>query len=103
MSKTESNAATRRSHAIVELLAKRFFDGMSNKELAEALKTSPVNISRDLGTLEDLGYVRKQDNGRWGLTTKPLMIMQSFTTHYQTLQTRMAETSRNIFAGSTGL
>ena len=101
--KNASNAATRRSHAIVELLTQRFFDGMSNKELAEALNTSPVNISRDLGTLEDMGYVHKLENGRWSLTTKPLFMMQAYTTQYENLQTRMAETSRNIFAGAASL
>ena len=92
--------AVARSHRIVELLAGRYFDGAANKELAEALRTSTPNISRDLAQLEALGYARKLDNGRWSLTPKPVSIFQSFTTHYQNMQTRMAEAGRNILASS---
>lgn len=97
---TKTNAATRRSHKIVELLAGRFFDGMSNKELAQAVGTSAVNISRDLSTLEGIGYVRKLENGRYGLTARPLSIMQAYYNHYQQLQDRITETTRNIMAGA---
>lgn len=99
----ESNAAVRRSHKIVELLAARFFDGMTNKELADAVGTSAVNVCRDLATLEAIGYARKQENGRWALTSRPLAVMQSYTNHSQNLQNRMAETSRNIFSGAAAL
>jgi len=92
--------AVARSHRIVELLASRFFDGAANKELAAALKVSTVNISRDLAQLEALGYARKLENGRWSLTPKPIAIMQAYTTHYQNMQTRMAEASRNVMAAS---
>jgi DNA-binding IclR family transcriptional regulator len=92
--------AVARSLKIVELLAGRYFDGAANKELAEALGVSRVYISRDLKQLENLGYTRKLENGRWSLTTKPLVIMQTFTTNYQNMQNRMAEASRNIMASS---
>lgn len=100
MKPESTNAATRRSHRIVELLAGRFFDGMTNKDLAAAVGTSAVNMCRDLATLENLGYVRKLENGCWGLTTKPLIIMKRYANHYESLQERMAETNRNIFAGA---
>jgi DNA-binding IclR family transcriptional regulator len=92
--------AVARSHRIVELLARQYFDGAANKELAEALHVSPVNISRDLAQLEALGYARKLENGRWSLTPKPVAVYQSFTTHYQNMQNRMAEAGRNILAAS---
>ena len=94
------SGAVCRSHKIVELLAGRFFDGMSNREIADAVKTSAVNASRDMALLESLGYARKLDNGRWGLTIKPLAIMQSYHTHYENLQGRMAATTRNILAAA---
>ena len=92
--------AVARSHRIVELLAGRYFDGAANKELAEELHTIAVNISRDLAQLERIGYARKLENGRWALTAKPLAVMQSFTTHYQNTQSRLAEAGRNILATS---
>lgn len=98
--KALANAATRRSHKIVELLAGRFYDGMANKELSEALGTSAVNISRDLMTLEAIGYARKLENGRWGLSARPLSIMQAYYGHYQQMQDRMHETTRNIMAAA---
>ncbi len=91
-------ASVRRSHKIVELLAGRFFDGVSNKELAQALGTHPVNICRDLEVLAEIGYVKKLENGRWALTARPLGIMQAYTQQYETLQTRMNETTRSIMA-----
>ena len=101
MSAPVSNAATRRSHKIVELLAGRFFDGMSNKDLALALGTSAVNISRDITTLEEIGYVKKLENGRYGLSSRPLSIMQAYYSHYQQMHDRMSETTRNIMAGAS--
>jgi hypothetical protein len=92
--------AVRRSHKIVELLAGRYFDGAGNKDIAAAVKTSTVNSCRDMALLESLGYARKLDNGLWGLTTKPLSIMQSYHNHYNNLQARMAETTRNIMAAA---
>lgn len=92
--------AVSRSHKIVELLAGRFFDGLSNREIADAVQASTVNVSRDMARLERLGYARKLDNGRWGLTTKPLAIMQSYHAHCENLQGRMAETTRNIMAAA---
>jgi DeoR/GlpR family transcriptional regulator of sugar metabolism len=93
-------AAVHRSHKIVALLAGRYFDGVSNKELAESIGTSPANISRDMAVLEDIGYARKLDNGLWSLTSKPLGIMQSYQNHYIKLQNRMVENTRNIGAAA---
>lgn len=103
MREKESNAAVRRSHRIVKLLASRFFYGATNKELAEAIGTSAVNISRDMKTLLEIGYAAKLDNGRWALTSVPLAVMQSYTNHSQNLQNRMAETGRNILSGAASL
>jgi DNA-binding IclR family transcriptional regulator len=95
-----SNAPVMRSHKIVELLAGRFYDGMGTKELADAIGTSPPNISRDMRVLTDLGYAHKLDNGRWSLTTRILGVIQAYQTHYNNLQNRMAESARNITAAS---
>ena len=95
----EKNAAVRRSHRIHELLMTRFFYGATNKELAAALGTSPVNIHRDLETLEEMGYARKTEEGRFEATTKALQIYRAFTIHYENQQSRLSETARTIEAG----
>ena len=59
--------AVARSHKIVELLAGNI-EGFANRDIAETLKVSKVNISRDLAQLESLGYAVKRENGRWYLT-----------------------------------
>ena len=99
MARGKSNAV-RRSHKIVELLAGRYFDGLSTKEIAAAVRTSAANASRDMGLLADLGYAHKLENGRWSLTTKPLALMQAYQSHYQSLQSKMTETGRNILSGA---
>ena len=73
---------------------------MSNREIADAVKTSAVNASRDMALLESLGYARKLDNGRWGLTIKPLAIMRTYENHFNELQSRIAEVERNISAAA---
>jgi DNA-binding IclR family transcriptional regulator len=82
------------------MLAREYFTGLSNKDLAKSLKTSAANVSRDLGHLADLGYAHKLDNGRWSLTTKPLAIYQAFTNHFNDLDVRMKESVRNINAAA---
>lgn len=99
--KQTSNAATRRSHKIIEILATRYFDGLSNKELARAVGTSEVNICRDLKTLADIGYLKRAENGNWVLSPKPISIFFSYYNHYEKLKARMEETHRNILAGAS--
>ncbi len=95
--------AVRRSHRIVELLAGRFFDGMSNSEIAEAIGTSRPNAARDLAVLEDMGLAHKLDNGRWALTIRTLAIYRAFAINHEQLQARMGESLRNIEAGARRL
>jgi len=73
-----TNAATRRSHRIIEILARHGLDGTSNRALAAAIGTSPPNISRDIQTLADIGYVRKTETGRYALTPKVLEILREY-------------------------
>jgi len=55
--------------AIVERLAGKTVEGVSNKALAHGLKTTEANICRDLKTLEGHGWIERA-NGRWRLTPK---------------------------------
>ena len=91
---------TARALRIIEILASRYYDGLSNKEIATTLKTSAANASRDMHALAEIGWARKLESGRWSLTSKPLQIMQAYSTHAQNIQSRMAETTHNIMAGA---
>ncbi|MDR1946625.1 MAG: IclR family transcriptional regulator [Desulfovibrio sp.] len=90
------NGSARRALKIIEMLACRFMDGMSNKELAEAVSTSEANICRDLTLLYELGWIRKLDTGRWTSSVKLLAIARAYTLQFEKIQNRMAETERNI-------
>ena len=92
--------AVARALKILELLAGHFADGLSNKEIAEALDTSAVNASRDMALLGELGWAKKMDTGRWVLSVKQLAIARSYAQQLDNLQSRMAETERNIAAAA---
>lgn len=69
---------TTRCLKMLEALFRRVLDGLSNKELAVLLGTSPANVTRDAGLLMDAGWVQKLDNGRFALTTRPVALMQCY-------------------------
>ncbi len=54
---------------IVEKLVDNSVGGLSNKQIAFELKTSEVNICRDLAILEKRNWIEKA-NGKWRLTPK---------------------------------
>jgi DNA-binding IclR family transcriptional regulator len=57
--------------AIVEKLAEKSAEGMSNKTLAFELKTLEANICRDLRILESRGWIEKSGHqGKWRLSPK---------------------------------
>lgn len=56
--------------AIVEALAARGREGLTNKDLIVALEVSAPNICRDLALLERRGWVERTVGGTWRLTPK---------------------------------
>jgi len=93
-------APVRRCLRIYELLVRHVADGMINKEIADATRTSPVQTCRDLDLLEKLGWVKKNENGRWFLTTKPLALLKAFEAAYADTIARVEETRTNINAAA---
>jgi len=77
---------------ITETLFSAVLDGMSNKEIIKATGYSPANVCRDLQMLEEAGWVRKLDNGRWAVSEKPVALMKT----YQFYMSDLAERSRNF-------
>ena len=57
--------------AIVEMLAEKQIEGMSNKLLAHELKTTEANVCRDLKILEGHGWIEKaKAGGKWRMSPK---------------------------------
>ena len=67
----EKLSSQERIIAIVEKLAGKQIEGMSNKALAHELKTTEANACRDLKILEAHGWIEKSGPlGKWRLTPK---------------------------------
>lgn len=96
-------AAVRRSWRIAELLVRRFSDGLSNSEIAEALGEIRSTVSRDLEVLKEEGLAHKLDNGRWALTLKPMALFLACLEAHEREQARMRESFSNIKARARGL
>lgn len=101
MSKATPNLSagqTGRCLRIIEKLCSHALDGMSNKELAAALQTSPANVSRDVDLLAGLGWAEKLENGRYAVTVKPLSIMRLYQLHIADVTARAEQFDRRIDA-----
>lgn len=100
MSDTKSSA-TDRTLRVLMALKGHTLTGLSNKELAEGLGETPVNVSRALAALEARGLATKLDNGRWAHSVALLQIAHAHASHVAGMQDRMSEMSRRIAIGAT--
>lgn len=89
---------TGRCLRIVEHLCGHALDGMSNKELAAALRTSPANISRDVALLTALGWAETLPNGRYAVTVKPLAVMRLYQLHVSEVSARTEQLELRVEA-----
>lgn len=95
-------SSARRALRVLKALKGHAITGISNKELAEGLGESAVNVSRALAELEAEGLAAKLDNGRWAHSVSMLQIAHAHTTHMANLQDRMTEMTRRVAAGAMG-
>ncbi|GFM37707.1 helix-turn-helix domain-containing protein [Desulfovibrio psychrotolerans] len=103
MKESNANAATLRCLRIVEMMAGRVLDGLSNKDLADALRCPPPTVSRDLDTLMRAGWVQRLETGRWSLTPRPLQVAQAYSNHVTRTTTRIAELNQRIVSGALAM
>ena len=75
---------------IVEMLAGKQVEGMSNKTLAHELKTTEANVCRDLKILEARGWAEKA-NGRWRMSPKFGGFAGTMMKCFQTARLRLTE------------
>ena len=60
--------AQERVFEITRLLYENHVNGLSNKELAQRIGTSEVNICRDLAVFEQYKWVGRSESGRWRIS-----------------------------------
>ena len=96
--------AVSRSFAIVDALACHVVTGLSNAELAAGLRESPVNVCRDMATLESLGLVQRLDTGRWILSPqKWLAYAVSYQIQTDKARRRLEELNHRVMASAASL
>jgi DNA-binding IclR family transcriptional regulator len=92
------SSQTERCFRIFEELCKHALDGVSNKELAARLQTSPANVCRDVDLLISLGMAQRLDNGRYAVTVKPLSLLRLVQLHIAAVTDRAEQLDRSINA-----
>lgn len=100
LEKETKNAAAARCLRILAVLPAHALTGISNKALAEHLKTSPVNVSRALATLEEEGYAMRLANGLWGPDVKLLALAVGYAQHVEEVKRRADTLQQRVFASS---
>jgi len=100
--KTDSVSSARRALRVLKALKGHTITGLANKDIAEGLGESAVNVSRALADLEAEGLATKLDNGRWAHSVTMLQIATAHTSHMASLQDRMTEINRRVAVGAAG-
>lgn len=100
MTEPKKGGSTRRCLKMITVMVSRVLDGLSPSELAELTGESAVNVCRALAILEQEGWAKKLENGRWALTLLPLQLLQAFHNHFGSVQQRLGEINHNIISGA---
>lgn len=82
---------------IVTALAPHVLDGMAVSEIAQKTHYSMSVICRDLASLKEAGWARKEQD-RWFLTAAPLALAQAVNLAFQTASDRQSSLKHNINA-----
>ncbi len=96
----ETGSSARRALRVLKILKGHTLTGLANKEIADALNDSAVNVSRAIEVLMDEGLVAKLDNGRFAHSVAMLQIAQAHVRHSDAIQNRLTEINCRIAAGA---
>ncbi|MDO9758731.1 MarR family transcriptional regulator [Glaesserella parasuis] len=99
MSREKPNT-TQRALRILKALKGRSLTGLTNKELAEAINDTPVNVSRALTLLEDEGFVQRLDTGAYALSVQCLQIAVTYHRELQKQREHIDLIDQRVQAGS---
>ena len=97
---TQPNKSALRILGIIDLLKGRSLNGLSHGEIAKSLKTNPTNVSRDLATLVEAGFVAKLESDRYALSIKLLQIAKAHELELQNGKGRIGELEARVNAGA---
>ena len=85
---------------VLKALKGQAVTGISNKDIADVLGLSPVDVSRDLEDLIEEGLAIKLDNGRFAHSVQMIQIAQAYATQIARIQAQITEMNQRIAAGS---
>jgi DNA-binding IclR family transcriptional regulator len=76
-----SNASQERILKVMLLLAGHEFEGIAPGQIADALKTNPGNVTRDLRVMQSLGLAEPLPHmpNRWRLAPKLVQIANAYS------------------------
>jgi DNA-binding IclR family transcriptional regulator len=77
--KKSFGAAQLRLLRVIEALSGHEVFGIRLKEVAQAVKAGDPTVLRDLNTLEEGGWAKQDETGKWRLGQKPVQICTNFT------------------------
>ena len=84
---------------ILKALKGRTMDGLSNKDLCEAIDETPVNITRATAILESEGFLRKLPTGNWTLSFALLNLAVCYEQDMQAVNERFNEMRHRVATG----
>ena len=90
---------TQRALRILKALKGRTMDGLSNKDLCEAIDETPVNITRATAILESEGFLRKLPTGNWTLSFALLNLAVCYEQDMQAVNERFNEMRHRVATG----
>lgn len=97
---TRVNAAAQKVLRVFKALKGHTLHGLSNTDLARALKESPSLITRAMETLIAEGLAERRPDGRFALSISALQIAQAHANEMDSAMTRIREINHRVDAGS---
>lgn len=97
---SENGTSARRALRVLKALKGHALDGLSNVELARALRESPVNITRATDILMDEGLVTKTEGGRFVQSILFLQMAEAFARETDQASAKIQELTQRVRAGA---
>ncbi|WP_028586687.1 hypothetical protein [Desulfocurvus vexinensis] len=98
--KSTGPGSARRALRVFKALRGHALTGLSNKELADAVGDSPVNVCRALEALEAEGLALRLDDGRWAHSVWLLQTAEHFARETESALARIHELRQRVAAGA---
>lgn len=92
--------AVERTLEILRVLKGHSLNGLSNREIADALSETPVNISRATAELVRTGFAVQLENGRYAPSIELAQIALAHLNELEHAEKRIQEIKQRTFAGA---